>query len=77
MELGQREKEQEIQFSDDEGKQKILSKVVHNIGLSTCGQFHPKFMSTFAPIFLSQKSSNLKFKYRKASRETFEPKSRL
>ncbi len=30
-----------------------------------CGQFDQHFMSAFAPIFLCQKSSNLKCKYKK------------
>jgi hypothetical protein len=34
----------------------------------TCGQFHQHF---YAPIFLRQKSTNLKFKYKEASRKTF------
>jgi hypothetical protein len=38
-------------------------------------QFHQHFMSTFAPIILRQKSSNLKCKYKKPSRMTFVQKS--
>jgi hypothetical protein len=37
----------------------------------TSGQFHQHFMNTFAPVFLRQKISNLKFKYKKALRKTF------
>ncbi len=40
------------------------------------GQFHQHFMNAFAPIFLPQKSSNLKCEYKKALRETFAWKSR-
>ncbi len=41
-----------------------------------CGQFHQHFMSAFAPIFLRQKSFNLKCKYKKAWRKTFAQKRR-
>ncbi len=41
------------------------------------GQFHQHFMSPFALIFLRQKSSNLKCKYKKALRITFIQKSAL
>jgi hypothetical protein len=36
-----------------------------------CGQFHQHFMSAFAPIFLRQKSTNPKSKYKKVLRKTF------
>ncbi len=51
----------EIQQMDPLGSGKYL----------TCGQFHQHFMSAFVPIFLYQKSSNLKCKNKKASQKTF------
>ncbi len=41
------------------------------VNKESCGQFHQHFMSAFAPIFFRQKSSNLKYKHKKASSETF------
>jgi hypothetical protein len=37
----------------------------------TMSQFHQHFKSAFASILLRQKSSNLKYKYKKVSRRTF------
>jgi hypothetical protein len=53
---------------------KVFSKRIYNFrmfdGLEPIfypiGQFHQRFMSAFAPIFLRQKRSNLKCKYKKA-----------
>jgi hypothetical protein len=54
----------------------ILIGIPH-LKKKSCGQFHQHFMSAFAPIFLRQKSSNLKRKYKKASLELLYEKKLL
>jgi hypothetical protein len=54
------------------GTNKIVAKKINNHS----GQFHQHLMSKFETIFLRQKSSTLKCKYKEASRETFVQKSR-
>jgi hypothetical protein len=61
--------EEEIAFSSvEEWNQNICTSP----GVNFTNTIH----AAFAPIFLRQKSTNLKSKYKKVSRKTFVPKSR-
>jgi hypothetical protein len=62
----------ESQFTFSPGKVVISPNQVRSkILMDSNSQFHQHFMSAFTPIFLRQKSSKLKCKYKKALRKTF------